>query len=83
MQKRKEFVCFWRGGCVWARLGSIRGPSTPRIPPLDVWSIYPRAPPVALHVSSTFLLRNPYYFPYFRLARFDSRPDFDLISLRI
>ena len=32
----------------------------------------PRAPPLALHVSSIFVLRKPYYFPYFRLARFDS-----------
>ena len=71
MQKHKEFVCFLRGGCVRARLGSVSPPYPPRLPPL------------ALQVSSPFLLRNPYYFPYFRLARFDSRPDFDLISLRI
>ena len=71
MQKHKEFVCFLRGGCVRARVGSVSGEYSPR------------APPLALQVSSTFLLRNPYYFPYFRLARFDSRPDFVPISLRI
>ena len=71
MQKHKEFVCFLRGGCVRARLGSVSGECPPPSTPL------------ALQVSSTFLLRNPYYFPYFRLARFVSRPDLDLISLRI
>ena len=60
MQKHKEFVCFLRGGCVWARLPLIRV------------HLCPRAPPLAPHVSSIFLLRKPYYFPYFRLARFVS-----------
>ena len=71
MQKHKEFVCFLRGGCVWAHLCLIYGCPCPR------------APPLALHVSSIFLLRKPYYFPYFRLARFDSRPDFGSIFFRI
>ena len=34
--------------------------------------VCPVHPHLAPHVPSTFLLRNPYYFPYFRLARFDS-----------
>ena len=71
MQKHKEIVRFLGGGCVRARVGSVSGEYSPPCTPL------------ALQGSSIFLLRNPYYFPYFRLARFDSRPDFDLISLRI
>ena len=59
MQKHTEFVCFLRGGCVWAMYAS----SMPRLCPVH---------PLALHVSSIFVLRKPYYFPYFRLARFDS-----------
>ncbi len=46
-------------------------------------SVWGSVHPLALHVSSIFLLRKPYYFPYFRLARFDSRPDFGSIFFRI
>ena len=43
------------------------GPCTPH-----PGSVYAPVHPLALHVSSTFLLRKPYYFPYFRLVRSDS-----------